>query len=100
MNTPVSRRNVIGLMATAVLPVSTVSASVMAETLQDRRIRLIAELNEVLAEETGMPWKIYDSPKNGVLTFMDVGERFEDLKEPNMSQAGYQVSWRLFKEVL
>lgn len=97
-----SRRKTLGFMAAAVLPSGAMSApvAIRAETLQERRIRLIAELNEVLAEETGMPWKIYDSPKHGVLTFMDVGERFEGHNEPkNLSHAGFEVSWRVHKEV-
>jgi hypothetical protein len=102
-NPVLSRRMTLGLLAAVALPAAEASARVIAraELLQDRRTRLIAELNEVLAAETGMAWKIYDSPKNGVLTFMDVGERFGAHNEPkNLSQAGYEVSWRLFKEVL
>lgn len=102
-NPVLSRRMTLGLLAAVALPAAEVSARgiTRAEPLQERRTRLIAELNEVLAEETGMSWKIYDSPKNGVLTFMDVGERFEDNRKPkNLSEAGYEVSWRLFKEVL
>lgn len=97
----ITRRFMMGGMAVIAAPVALASAAdrpqILPEPLKERRVRLIAELNAVLAEETGLVWNIYDSPKNGVLTFMDVRRGFEP---GNLSRAGYEVSWRLHKEIL